>query len=1059
MKHSGVSSFSVILTFVTLSLLSIAFIPLLSIQFSPSHPNARAITVNFQWPNASARIIEQEVTSKLEGLLSTLTGLENIESVSSAGSGYINLTFNETTKLEMTRFEIAMLIRQVKQDLPFGVSYPSISLGSTGRNVKPILTYTLNGSISPYFLQTYAEEHLKPRLSLPGVSQVFVSKGSPYQWEIEFKNDALKAHGINANEIQTALTSYFEEENIGKGLIVLPGSALTVETGIKVKGHMNDSLDWGSIPIRRVNERVVYLRDLASIGYHERPPSNYSRINGLNSIIISVLPEDGINTMRLAKQVRAEVERFRKNLPNGYSLLLIEDATVYLANDLERTAWRSILSLCVILAFVWLISREIKYMFIVVVSMIVNLLIACIFYYLFEVEIHLYSITAITISFGIIIDNTIVMIDHFRVNKNKKVLLALIGATLSTMAALCIIFFLEAEQQINLIDFAWIILINLVISLVIAYYFIPALMDKIKLYNNIKKLQRHRTKKVIWITQLYKRYVQFGVRYTWVFIIVLVFSFGIPMFMLPERIGKETIDDKDLTLWAWVYNNSIGSKWFGEVRPILEKVVGGSLRLFVEDVFEGSYNSDPDRIKLSVHAAMPEGSSTQQMNETIMQMENLITKYKEVEWFETSVNSTQPPSATIDIRFKPEFEYSNTPFTMKAELENKAMDLGGAEWQVIGMPFSHFGQNFSNSIGSTLVSRKITLQGYNYDQLYHHASELKVLLEEFPRIENTLIVGSPGGFLIQRPFQEYYVDFNKEQMARQGLSMKQLYDQLSEWSFQKQVLTTFLDNKMQSVWMVSDRVTDYKIWDFINTDFDVNNIRYKMNGLARIDKRLIGNAIYKYNQQYRLEVSYNFVGSNKLEESVRHRMIDRMNNLLPLGYTAYTIDYNVGLRESHQYYLLGLIAALVFLICSVLFESLRQPFAILMLIPFPFIGVFLTFWLFEINFDQGGYASFVLLIGLSVNAGIYIVNDYNILKRKLPTASSLRLYVKAFNHKVIPILLTIFSTAIGLVPFVLGVHNEVFWFAFAAGTIGGLILSFVGFYFFLPVFLLRIERK
>src|SRR5690606_32604619 len=154
--------------------------------------------------------------------------------------------------------------------------------------------------------------------------------------------------------------------------------------------------------------------------------------------------------------------------------------------------------------------------------------------------------------------------------------------------------------------------------------------------------------------------------------------------------------------------------------------------------------------------------------------------------------------------------------------------------------------------------------------------------------------------------------------------------------------TTFF----RSVWMVSDRIDDFRIWDFINTGFDVDNVQYKMAGLARIDSRLTGNAIYKINQQYRLGVSYDFTGSQRLEESIRDRLVKQINDVLPLGYTAYSQDYDMGLQESSQYYLLGLVIACVFLICAVIFESLRQPFAILMLIPFPFIGVFLTFWLF-----------------------------------------------------------------------------------------------------------------
>jgi multidrug efflux pump subunit AcrB len=98
------------------------------------------------------------------------------------------------------------------------------------------------------------------------------------------------------------------------------------------------------------------------------------------------------------------------------------------------------------------------------------------------------------------------------------------------------------------------------------------------------------------------------------------------------------------------------------------------------------------------------------------------------------------------------------------------------------------------------------------------------------------------------------------------------------------------------------------------------------------------------------------------------------------------------------------------------------------MIPISFIGVFLTFYLFDFNFDQGGYASFILLCGISVNAALYIINDFNNFKRRYPNKNPQQLYIKAFTYKIIPVLLTILSTIAGLIPFVIGGQNEAFWF-------------------------------
>jgi multidrug efflux pump subunit AcrB len=146
---------------------------------------------------------------------------------------------------------------------------------------------------------------------------------------------------------------------------------------------------------------------------------------------------------------------------------------------------------------------------------------------------------------------------------------------------------------------------------------------------------------------------------------------------------------------------------------------------------------------------------------------------------------------------------------------------------------------------------------------------------------------------------------------------------------------------------------------------------------------------------------------------------------------------------------------LIYIICAIIFESLRQPLALIMLIPLSFIGVFLTFYWFDFNFDQGGYASFILLSGNVVCAGIFIIAEYNTLKKRCPNATSARLYLKAYQHKIVPILLTVLSTVVGLVPFLIFGQNEPFWFALGAGTIGGLLMSLVVIWLVLPLLVIR----
>ncbi|MDO4934106.1 MAG: efflux RND transporter permease subunit, partial [Prevotella sp.] len=180
--------------------------------------------------------------------------------------------------------------------------------------------------------------------------------------------------------------------------------------------------------------------------------------------------------------------------------------------------------------------------------------------------------------------------------------------------------------------------------------------------------------------------------------------------------------------------------------------------------------------------------------------------------------------------------------------------------------------------------------------------------------------------------------------------------------------------------------------------------------------------------------------------------------------------------DGTQYWLIGLVAVIVFFILAILFESLRQSLAVTLLIPVSFIGLFVTYHVTGVPFGTGGFAAMVLLAGLTVNAGIYIVCQYNIIVRQhgfsnrqcdIPVRrhetrkqQGVRWFVTAFNHKIVPIMLTVLSTVIGMIPFLLdGPEEQPFWFSLAVGTIGGLSLSVIPLVLFLPLVMLLSGNK
>ena len=210
------SSFTLIVTFVCLSLVGLSLAPLLPVKLSPSHALPR-LTVSFSMPGNPAQMIESEVTSRLEGMLSRVGGIRNIYSTSDNGSGTVEIELDKYADIDMTRFEISTLIRQLWSQLPEGVSYPQISAQrSDDRSARPFMTYTLNAPATPIVIQRYGEEKIKPVLAqIKGIYKVELSGATPMEWKLVYDNDRLSAAGILADDIGRAIAECYGKEFLG----------------------------------------------------------------------------------------------------------------------------------------------------------------------------------------------------------------------------------------------------------------------------------------------------------------------------------------------------------------------------------------------------------------------------------------------------------------------------------------------------------------------------------------------------------------------------------------------------------------------------------------------------------------------------------------------------------------------------------------------------------------------------------------------------------------------------------------------------------------------------
>ena len=1039
-SQRGIPAFSVLLIMAALAVIGVAMLPMLNVQYTPS-PVERKIDFSFTWPDASARLIEQSVTSRIEGALSAITGSESVSSRSSKGSGRVTIRFRKGTEMAAARFEVASAIRNLYPKLPEEVSYPAISIATGGTRESDMLVYTIKADLPSRRIEEYVEAHMSTPLSqTEGVGKVSLSGVTPFEWVITFDPKAMEVNGISAADLAAAFRDYFRSDVIG--LTTLPHADGT-DRSIVLKLRNRASLNFGDIPIARRNGRIYHLRDFATARWCEAPPSTYFRINGLNTITLSIGCEASTNMLRVAENVKEEMQRLQAAFPPGISATLTYDASEYVSGELHKIYLRTLLCVAILMLFVYLVSRDFNYLLIIAVTLAVNILVAVVFYNLLNLDIHIYTLAGITVSLGIIIDSSIIMVDHYSYYRNRRVFVSILGALLTTIGALGIVWLLPEKQQANLTDFSLVIVINLVVSLIVALLFIPALLDKFPLKRSMTVSSVKRRRLTVRVSRAYARFIGWGRRHRWLFIVALIWGFGIPTFLLPEKIEPEKGETPGRG--TELYNKIMEGRFMTEHRSFLDKFLGSSLHLFHTATSRYNNFREPEQKVLYVNAGMAEGCTVQQLNDVVRHMENYICQFDEVDMFRTRITSYD--NARIEITFKPEYENSGFPSMLKQELTSAAINFGGATWRVWGIDDN----SFNNNIVSSYRSNQIRLRGYNYDQLAAYADRLIDSLSTNRRVSEPEIMDGDAWTL---PHNEFTIRYDDERIAATGLDVSDYYTILNTMLYQSRLPSVYNGEELQQVILESGDRDRFDRWHIANAQVGIDSLRTKLSTVGTIEKHRTGISIRRSKQSYEILVGFDFIGSYELGKRLIERTVRQLNDeILPIGFRADSPSHNFGRKEKQQQaWLILLVVAIIYTMCTILFESLRKPLVIILMIPISFIGVFLSFGWSDFIFDQGGFAAFVLLCGIVVNAGIYLINEEDTCAA-ISGKRGIALYLKAFNHKIVPISLTILSTILGLAPFLYDGPEEVFWFAFAIAAISGTFFSVVALLIYLPIFL------
>lgn len=980
MQHS--SRFTLLLILAILMTIGAALLPLIDVAEQPRARQGRTLTVTYRWQGASAKVMEQNVTSRIEGLAGAVKGVKAVESESRFGSARIVIELKPQADISAVKFEIMSLLRQTYKSMPKGVTFPNLSGGDINGDGQGadkdmlLLTYRVNADMSNRQLSEYVRQNIETKLRKHNeISRIEVTGCSGKYIEIAYNSQILNSYGITASDIEDGIRSFMGKDNY-------------------YLGTQKFARPLEQMPIKMVDGKMVYLNDLATFEYKDKLPDSYFRVNGMNTIYLNIYVDRNADKIMMSRKLRECIEQLAPQLSKGVYLNVEHDNAEKAEKELGKLIWRTMLVLAILLAFVWIVSRSIKYLAINVIALAANMLIAAIFYKLLDIRLHIYSLAGITVSIGIVIDATIVMVDHYSYSHNRRAIIAVIAALLTTVGSLVVVVWLPDFLKDNLYDFAMIVAVNLSVALIVAFLFVPAIVDWLGYSSRRKDNKTGGLRRAMMWTNVYSAYMRHTSRHKWIYIVVLLLLTGFPLYYYADKvIGGNNVTDR---------RND-------------EKV-------------------------LHVRAQMPVGGSVHELNDKVMMLEKFLSTFSEIKRFETKVASW---GATVDIEFKDEYRHTSFPFVLENKVISRIITIGGADWSTYGVS----DRGFSNSLNLQYRANRIEIVGYNYERLYRIAEDICRKMKGNNRVVDLAIVTPEH----ENQEDEFFADYDRQRIALYNFDIKAAHSALREKTGER-VIEGYRDQYISAdIHIKPAGKDDFDLWHVNNATLRVGDRDLCIADFMNIERCEANNCIPRRNQEYLLHVAFNVLGSYTYTDRYIKSVINEFNSKVPVGFHCKNASFGYNEDDGTQYWYLLLVVVIIYFICAVLFESLILPLAIIMLVPLSFVGAFAAWSAAGTELADGTYAALVMLCGLTVNAGIYIVAEYQNLLRRNSHRSSIHVYSQAYNHKIKAVFLTVVSTVLGLIPFFFD-EEDAFWYPFALGASCGLVLSVLALVFIMPVY-------
>ena len=961
------------------------------------------VQVQVDYKSASAEIIDQEITQKIEDVIGGAEGIKNIDSSSLNGRSRINIEFNTNIDLDDAANDVRERVSRVADNLPSEADAPQILKQSAGFTTTMWVALS-SPTWSDLELGDYAERYLVDVFSsVPNVGRILVGGLRELSVRVWIDPIKLAANDLTIQEVEGALRN--ENVNLPAGTLEATNKDLTLNID---KSYSNiETIK--QLPIKKNQEKVILLSDVAEIEFgpvSEKTLFTAQRKNALNlkTVGIGIYAKSGASTIELSKQIEKKINEVNKALPDGLKLEIAFNRATYVGTAIEEVYKTLIIAFILVVTIIYLFLGNLKAVIVPAVALPVSLIGSFLGLYVFDLSINIFVLLSFILAIGIITDDSVIMTDaiYSRIERgetplvaaykgSKQITFAIIATTLILVAVFLPLVFIKGIAGTLFKETAIALSFSIVVSSFVALTLSPMLASK---FLNKKDKTNF---VVLGFDKAFKSFFNFYL---------------------------ETLDfwiDKKKTISVFIVFILIAS---GFLFQFSKKEL-----LPMED--RGSY---------LIIGSTDEGSSFEYTKDKAQEIEKRLIPLLEAK---------DSPYERLIMRV-PGFGRSNTSYNsfiiiaLLNEWKDRKKDsqtvMREAIGKIVSLPQT---LAFPISPQSIRVSNfrkplQMVIYGTSYEELENLSNDVINDLRRNPnlsRIESDYGKNKPEVKLITNKLRANDLGVSTETI---GKTLETLYG--------GKKVTTF--NKMGKEYpiILQQYLSDRRNKEDLSKIYVRSNTTGKLVSIVSlVDFNEEGTAevLSRYNRQRAVTISANISENYSLSEAIKF-LETTMAEISPSTQITWKGKSEELKETSNEIFIIfGLALLTAYLVMAATFNSFVHPFIIILTVPLAVFGglIFILFLNSSINiFSQ---IALVILIGISTKNSILIVDYANQIRT---TGKKLRDSVKeACSLRIRPIIMTSISTMIAMMPLVIGNigpgAGEASRLAVGATILGGMIIS------------------